>query len=196
MMSNKQNIHVLLELIHDYKEHVFSHLSQETSRYISSLTLKESEKLDSKDMADFLDHIFQLIDHKNKQDSFNDTSLDPIDDSDNTYDDADILIDEDQNNSYPDEYKPLDQIALSLEKQNDQMIAFFLSKVDESFANDIKQHMSDDILERVQSCFVEPIPMAEKIYECLFKSIVIRPDMSYEQSHSPDQESDHLDQSS
>ena len=103
-------------------------------------------------------------------------------------DDASVVLDSD---SLINSYNPPHKIARSLMTQNIQVISFFLYRLDnESLKSDIMRYLDSSILQQLETVVVEDTPIADKIYQRLYKSLCLKQDEDEGENEMADNEDD------
>lgn len=62
-------------------------------------------------------------------------------------------------------------IGAALAKQRPQVIAFILSRLDETMKASVQRHIPADVLAEAQSKSLEMVPMSEKVYQKIYDSV-------------------------
>ena len=176
-LTGKQKCQVLIGLLGDRSSSVLEGLSEESTSLLSS-ELEDSPELTEADKHDFMNHLMSILKPKMRKSSLKvDAGMtldEALTDDSGSFDEAE---EEEPREPvvFPDTYRPIQDIAQDLAKQTDQMIAFFFSNADEVLVSELKFQFDLSRLEEIALCEVDSMPIASKIYERLFNTLVLKP---------------------
>ena len=179
-LTGKQKSQLLISLIEEKSADVLNCLSKESATLLSA-SLEDLPELNDQQVAEFLENVINKIEQNThvsdsedeinfSEDGIEETNIDDLDDSFDEQDDDQ----ENKKSSYPENYRSCDLITEKLLEQKNQIIAFFLSKCDETLATDIKKLIPVEKVDEINTIIIENIPMSDKIYKKLFDIIVIK----------------------
>jgi len=182
-LTGKQKCQLLINLSGDKSEKILGMLSEKSAQILSE-TLEDAPDLTSQEMRVFLDEVVEkltetqknMVEKKDEETSSDELSQDLIDTSV-----EEVPLDNSNENDfkndspYPENYQSMDVVVERLLQHDPQLIAFFLAHVEERFRDDIKEELSEDLLSKVDECDVNNVPVSNKIFDCMFDEIVLKP---------------------
>ena len=179
-LTGKQKSQILISMLEETSSAVLNELSEESSAKLSE-SLEDVPELNNNDEATFLDLTLDSIksasfESSSSQESSKEQSTAVVDDLDisNIPDESESIEVEESTPKYPENYRKIEKIAEKLSEQDSQIIAFFLSQIDEHLNEDIKEHLNEDILESIKLVDIEIVPISKKVFKKLFDYIVIK----------------------
>ncbi|RAP28735.1 hypothetical protein DID78_04680 [Candidatus Marinamargulisbacteria bacterium SCGC AG-343-D04] len=179
MLTGKQKAQFLISLLEDSSNEVLSQLKPDIAADFSS-NLEDVPKLNDTELSDFLDEALKEIQIKQQKSTLDliegdGESFDELEEGD-AHSDLDMEMEEEpvELSTYPKEYRAIETIIKHLEKQSDQIKAFFLHYAEDPLKTDIKEQLSEQTLERLNSVSVNSTPIAKKVFDKVFANIVLK----------------------
>lgn len=68
-----------------------------------------------------------------------------------------------------------DQIAALLSEQRPQLIAFVLSRIEESLRDEIREYLPLDIIQKLADLNVESVPLSQHVFDSLYQEVFVLP---------------------
>ena len=159
-LTGKQKSQILISLLEETSSSVLKELSKQSSKKLSD-SLEDVPELDSKEQQLFLNNALEAIkaiqfdtksDLDSEQNEITDDSLDSLElDEDDlaSEDEVEESEEDEAKSSYPENYRNIEVIVTKLTDQSLQMIAFFLSQLEDPLKTDIEQAMDQQMLQQV-----------------------------------------------
>lgn len=173
MSSGKEKSLILLSLLGDRAQVVLSKLSSQTAALLTS-SIDNSPNLSTKEKKQFLIQILEDLEAKRMANTPRISSSMKSSGSSSFmgggFEGEDSAIQRDPSLRTP------SFIARKLGEQKPQIRAFFLSRLDDSFRQEILSYMSDEAIADYESRKVQTIPLGDKIFSNLYDEICKKKD--------------------
>ncbi len=186
MLSGKQKAQLLISLLEDNSAQVLKQMDETMAKVLTS-SLEDAPELNENELQEFFKETMEKLESAEAEVTFEIANPDDV--TEDTEDELEEkpelnqieeeneieeIEEEEEENPYPDNYRNIEKIIELLEKQEPQIIAFFLAKVDDQLRKDVKENMSEELLDQINYLNIEKMPISDKIFQKIFDSIVIK----------------------
>lgn len=190
MLNGKEKATLLFTLLGDKGKEILGYLSQETVSELSHL-LEECPEKNTENITAVLDEVKKKfkpqkiaqapaitetippIDYSLAKSTGIPSSLFGSDEEEEKPAPAPVLK--------PGDIRPLGKIAKILGQQKPQIIAFILSKIDEAQKEEILNHLSPELQEKVNASNIAKTPLSENIFKKIYQDIFICTEKDFEE---------------
>ncbi|RAP31822.1 hypothetical protein DID76_02320 [Candidatus Marinamargulisbacteria bacterium SCGC AG-414-C22] len=181
MYTGQEKAQILISLLDDQSKDVLSLLNKDAAKKLSS-SIDDTPKPSEQELHEILEETFEKIDEfKNNISEEDDNNLESLEES--KKDLADLTLEEEQVDIssesesepvYDKAYRSPEKIAELLQKESQQIIQFFMQKVDESLKQKISEYLPEDMREMIEATSLEQLPISDRVFDTVFNQVVIK----------------------
>lgn len=188
-LSGKDKTNLLIALLENKAKRVLDFLPSDVSHKVTSL-VGNTPELNQKELNLFIQDVLHKLETVEKEpiqeEALNDdpdtsSILEPENDVMTSEKEA-VVSDEIKETSEAADLSPWDpswrsptEIARFLSREKPQIIAFFLSKLEDAQAEEIIQHFSKELKRKLGKVSIDFIPLSETVFKKLYEKICVMP---------------------
>ena len=193
ILTGKEKALLLLNVLGEQSQGVLSNLSKKGAAFITAF-VDDAPEPSQEDMATFLKATLTEIDRVRQarlkvKDSPENSFMAGISEPKKKSSFSDFRLDDplEKERVYDSSLRTPSKIAGLLSQQKPQIVAFFLSRLDDPLKSDILSVLPEDVASDADACSVEKLPISDRVFEKLYEQLCKKEPGEEDKDHSMDE---------